>query len=103
MWWRHIPTRLALLYSPVAHILIAISGIGHVRLVSQIGDTFGGFYWAIDTDQQIVIVSTPPQLPSFGVSAGSVTSVDHIVGVQFKDKHGKAFSFKGTNALSEAY
>ena len=103
MWWRHIQPRLALLYSLVALVLIAISVTGHVRLVSQIGDTFGGFYWATDTDQQIVIVSTPPQLPSFGVSAGSVNSVDHIVGVQFKDKAGKTLLFKGSYALSEAY
>src|SRR5438270_1813673 len=103
MWWRHIQPRLALLYSLVALVLIAISVTGHVRLMSQIGDTFGGFFWAIDTDGQVVVVSTPPQLPSFGISAGSVTSVDHIVRVQLKDNHGKMLSFNGNDALTRAY
>jgi hypothetical protein len=55
--------------------------VGNYRLLSQIGRTFGGFFWAIDTDKQIVIVSTPPQLLPVSLSPGSLTSLDHIVEV----------------------
>ncbi len=45
------------------------------------GKTFGGFFWAIDTDQQVVVVSTPPQLPSFGAAPGSLTNSTELTGV----------------------
>ena len=103
MWWRHIKPRFALLYILVAVALVAISILGHARLISQINHTFGGFFWAIDTDGQVVVVSTPPQLPPFDVSAGSVMSIDHIVRVQLKDGHGLTHSFTGSDALNDAY
>ena len=92
--WRQLRLRLTLLYLVVAIALLIISGIGHARLLSQVGQTFGGFFWAIDTDKQVVVVSTPPELPSFAVSPGSLTSLDHIIGVK-----------NGTNVstLSDAY
>ena len=58
-----------------------MSVVGNYRLLSQVGHTFGGFFWAIDTDKQIVVVSTPPQLPPIALSPGSLTSLDHIVRV----------------------
>ncbi len=79
--WRQLRLRLTLTYLVVALILLFLSGIGHVRLLNQVGRTFGGFFWAIDTDSQVVVVSTPPQLPPFAVPPGSLTSLDHIVGV----------------------
>lgn len=79
--WRQLRLRLTLSYLVVALILLFLSGIGHVRLLNQVGRTFGGFFWAIDTDRQVVVVSTPPQLPPFAVPPGSLTSLDHIVGV----------------------
>ena len=79
--WRQLRLRLTLTYLVVALILLFLSGIGHVRLLNQVGRTFGGFFWAIDTDRQVVVVSTPPQLPPFAVPPSSLTSLDHIVGV----------------------
>ncbi len=79
--WRQLRLRLTLLYLVIALILLILSGIGHARIVSQVGRTFGGFFWAIDTNRQVVVVSTPPQLPSFSVSPASLTSLDHITGV----------------------
>jgi anti-sigma regulatory factor (Ser/Thr protein kinase) len=79
--WRQLRLRLTLTYLVVALILLFLSGIGHARLLNQVGRTFGGFFWAIDTDRQVVVVSTPPQLPPFAVPPGSLTSLDHIVGV----------------------
>ncbi len=81
LWWRQMRLRLTLLYLVVALALLLISATGHMRLLSEIGHTFGGFYWAIDTDGQVVVVSTPPQLPPFGASASSLTSTDHILTV----------------------
>ena len=79
--WRQLRLRLTLTYLVVALILLFLSGIGHVRLLNQVGRTFGGFFWAIDTDSQVVVVSTPPQLPPFAVPPSSLTRLDHIVGV----------------------
>ena len=79
--WRRLRLRLTIVYLVIALILLYLSGVGNVRLLSQVGQTFGGFFWAIDTDRQVVVVSTPPQLPSFAVSPGSLTNLDHIVGV----------------------
>ncbi|HEX9131979.1 MAG TPA: hypothetical protein VF844_06780 [Ktedonobacteraceae bacterium] len=79
--WRQLRLRLTLTYLVVALILLILSGVGNARLLHQIGRTFGGFFWAIDTDNQVVVVSTPPQLPPFAVPPGSLTSLDHIVGV----------------------
>ncbi|HEX6109640.1 MAG TPA: hypothetical protein VFZ02_09535, partial [Ktedonobacteraceae bacterium] len=79
--WQRLRLRLTLVYLVIALILLYLSGVGNVRLLSQVGQTFGGFFWAIDTDRQVVVVSTPPQLPPFAVSPGSLTNLDHIVGV----------------------
>jgi anti-sigma regulatory factor (Ser/Thr protein kinase) len=65
----------------MALILLFLSIVGNYRLLSQVGRTFGGFFWAIDTNKQIVIVSTPPQLPPISLSPGSLTGLDHIVEV----------------------
>ncbi len=101
MWWRHTQLRLALVYGIIALALVAISITGQMRLLNEVGKTFGGFFWAIDTDGRIVVVSTVPQQPAFSISAGSVTSVDHIVSVQNSDN--KQLSYRGYEALTMAY
>lgn len=82
--WGQLRLRLTLLYLVVAIILLILSGIGHARFLRQIGLTFGGFFWAIDTDREVVVVSTAPESPAFPVSPGSLTSFDHIVQVNNK-------------------
>lgn len=79
--WQRLRRRLALLYLAVALVLLILSGIGHARLLSQVGRTFGGFFWAIDTEGQVVVVSTPSGLPAFSVSPGSVISLEQLVRV----------------------
>src|SRR6266699_2082675 len=79
--WRRLRLRLTILCLVIALILLFLSVIGNYRLLSQVGRTFGGFFWAIDTDKQIVVVSTPPQLPPIALSPSSLTSLDHIVKV----------------------
>jgi anti-sigma regulatory factor (Ser/Thr protein kinase) len=84
-WWRHLRLRLTLLYMIVACILLLLSAIGHVRILSQVGQTFGGFFWGIDTDRQVDIVSVPSQLPPLDASPGSLTGTDHLVKVNGSD------------------
>ena len=79
--WRPLRLRLTIVYLVIALLLLLLSVAGNYRLLSQVGHTFGGFFWAIDTDKQIVVVSTPPQLPPIALSPGSLTSLDHIVKV----------------------
>ncbi len=80
-WWQRIRPRLTILYIAFALILLLISGAGHLHLLSEVGQTFGGFFWAIDTDGRVVVVSTPTQLPSFGNTASSFTGTDYVVEV----------------------
>ena len=89
-WWRRLRPRFIILYLLVALALVVISAIGQMRLLREVGNTFGGFFWATDTDGQVVVASTLPQLPSFGVSASSLTSTDHIIGIRVTGKHGQA-------------
>ena len=77
----HLRLRLTLGYLVIATALILISGAGHLRLLNEVGRTFGGFFWAIDTSGQVVVVSTPPQLSPFGAVASSINSNDAIVAV----------------------
>ncbi len=77
----HLRFRLTLGYIVLAAALLLLSGVGHLRVLNEVGRTFGGFFWAIDTNGQVVIVSTPPQLPPFGAYASSVSSDDTIVAI----------------------
>lgn len=79
--WKHLRRRLTLLYLVVGIALLIISGYGHARLLGEIGKTFGGFFWANDTDSEVVVVSTPPQLPAFTALPGSLTSTTILTGV----------------------
>lgn len=78
-WWRRLRPRLTVLYLFIALVLLIISGSGHARLLHEVGNTFGGFFWAVDTDGSVVVVSTPPQLVRFAVPANSLTMNTHIV------------------------
>ena len=79
--WRRLRLRLILFYLIVGTALLIISGIGHARLLSEVGKTFGGFFWAIDTDNNYVVVSTTPQFSSFGAAPGSLTNSTVLTGV----------------------
>jgi signal transduction histidine kinase len=84
-WWRQLRLRLTILYLIVACFLLVLSAIGHARILSQNGETFGGFFWGIDTDGQVDIVSVPAQLPPLDASPASLTGSDHLVGVNGKN------------------
>ncbi len=93
-WWQKRRPWLIALYIVVALALVIISGTGHKRLLDEVGKTFGGFFWAIDTDNQVVIVSTPTQLPPFEVKAASFVTNPHIIAVN---------NVKGIAGMSRAF
>lgn len=94
-WWQQLRSRLTLIYILVALILLGLSVVGHIRLLNEVGKTFGGFFWAIDnTDGQVVVVSTPPQLPPVPISADSLTSNSRIIAIN---------GLKGSESFTRVY
>ena len=88
--------RLTIFYLAIALVLLALSATGHQRLLSEVGSRFGGFFWAIDTDTggDVVVVSTPSQLPSFELKADSLTSTTRIIAIN---------GLKGANNFTQVY
>src|SRR5947209_7777766 len=81
-WWNRLRPRLTIVYLVVALALLALSTVGHIRLLSELGHTFGGFFWAIDTDGETVVVSPSQLMPvAVPISANSLTSTDSIIAV----------------------
>jgi len=78
-WWQHLRPRFIVIYIVIAVALLLISATGHIRLLNEVGKTFGGFIWAVDTDGGVVVVSTPAQLPPTKVTANSLTNNTHIL------------------------
>jgi anti-sigma regulatory factor (Ser/Thr protein kinase) len=105
VWWQRLRPRLIALYVLVALIVLMLSAIGHLRLLGEVDHTFGGFFWAVDSNNRIVVVSTPPSLPEFGIVVGSLTNQDYIVKVQVKDARipGGLATYTGGSALMDAY
>jgi signal transduction histidine kinase len=82
-WWSHLRPRLSIFYLLLALCLLALSVLGHQRLLNEVGKTFGGFFWAVDTDSggYVVVTSTPLQLPPFDVKADSLTTTTQIIAI----------------------
>ena len=78
-WWQRLRPRFIVIYIVIAVALLLISATGHIRLLNEVGKTFGGFIWAVDTDGGIVVVSTPSQLPPTKATANSLTKNTHIL------------------------
>ena len=72
-------SRFIVIYIVIAVALLLISAAGHIRLLHEVGKTFGGFIWAVDTDGGVVVVSTPSQLPPSTATANSLTNNTHIL------------------------
>lgn len=82
-WWLRLRPRLTIFYLVVALCLLALSATGHQRLLNEVGKTFGGFFWAVDTDSgnNVVITSIPLQLPPFEVKADSLTTTTQVIAI----------------------
>src|SRR5690242_5795932 len=76
-WWQFWRTRLILLYLALALALLLMSGAGHLRILSETGKTFGGFFWAI-VDGRLAVVSVPSSLPPFEARTSSLTTSTSI-------------------------
>ncbi|HEX7733816.1 MAG TPA: hypothetical protein VF458_03110 [Ktedonobacteraceae bacterium] len=61
--------------------MLAISFTGQMRLLHEVGATFGGFIWGIDSDGQVIVVSTLPGQPAFAGEPSSLGSSQTIVRV----------------------
>jgi signal transduction histidine kinase len=99
VWWQSLRPKLTILYVGIAILLLLFSGAGHLRLLNEVGKVFGGFTWDIDSDNRdgtdkVVIISIPPQLPSFAISADSVSNSTHITAVNGQ---------KGSAGIEQAY
>ncbi len=68
-----------MVYLAIALALLIISGAGQLRLLAEIGQVFGGFFWTIDSDGHVIIVFPSPQLSAFGAFQNSLTSTDYVV------------------------
>lgn len=70
IWWKKLKFRLLIFYLLVSVALLAISISGQIRLLNEVGHTFGGFIWGIDADRQTVFVFTATSsLPSDSVTS----------------------------------
>ncbi len=93
-WWRRLRPRLMVVYLAIALALLIISGAGQLRLLAEIGQVFGGFFWTIDSDGQVIIVFPSSQLSAFGAFQNSLTSTDYVVAANGQ---------KGPAALAHLY
>lgn len=73
-----------------------VSGAGHWRLLQQVDKVFGGFFWAINTDGRVVVVSTPPRLPPLPIKTGLFISPDQPAILA-------ANNVKGADGLAQTY
>lgn len=72
--WRTLRLRLLLCYLLVSAGLLAIGLPGQLRLLYEVGHTFGGFIWGLDTDGQVVLLSPlTGQLTLVGEQSSPVT------------------------------
>jgi len=97
VWWQSLRPKLTIIYLSIAVLLLLFSIMGHLRLLNEVGKVFGGFTWTIDTDNktdQVVIISTPPQLPPFAISADSISNSTHVITVN---------GLKGGSGIEQAY
>jgi hypothetical protein len=81
VWWKRLKLRLIMLYLLVSLLLLAISLSGQLRLLNEIGHTFGGFIWGLDADGQVVVASTLSGQPAFAGAPSSLATSETIVRV----------------------
>jgi anti-sigma regulatory factor (Ser/Thr protein kinase) len=84
-WWKTLKFRLLLFYLLVSVGLLAISLLGQVRLLHEVGHTFGGFVWGLNTDGQVVFVSTPSGPSDFAGVPSSLVRDETITRVNGQD------------------
>ncbi len=84
-WWKNLKFRLLILYLLGSLALLALGVLGQVRLLNEVGHTFGGFFWGLNSDSQVVIVSTPAGQSSFAGLPSSLSTDETITRVNGQD------------------
>lgn len=84
-WWKTLKFRLLLFYLLVSVGLLAISLLGQIRLLHEVGYTFGGFVWGLNTDRQVVFVSTLSGPTDFAGVPSSLVRDETITQVNGQD------------------
>lgn len=95
IWWKKLKLRLLIFYLLVSAALLAVSVLGQIRLLNEVGHTFGGFTWALDADRQVVFVSamtslatsatTPSCSTTFTGVPSSLSTSETIISVNGQD------------------
>ncbi|HEY3993968.1 MAG TPA: hypothetical protein VGM01_13965 [Ktedonobacteraceae bacterium] len=79
--WKHLKFRLLILYLLASLVLLTISLLGQLRLLNEVGHTFGGFIWGLDSEGRVVVVSTLSGQPAFAGEPSSLGTSETIVRV----------------------
>jgi len=83
--WKTLKFRLLVFYLLVSALLLAMGLLGQVRLLSEVGHTFGGFIWGRDADGQVVIAFALPGQPAFAGEPSSLNTNETIALVNGQD------------------
>lgn len=79
--WDTLKIRLLLFYLLASLLLLILSLVGQLRLLNEVGHTFGGFLWEPGAEKQVVVIATftdqsafagEPLLPGSGAIIASV-------------------------------
>lgn len=82
---KRLKLRLLVFYLLASLVLLAIGLLGQLRLLNEVGHTFGGFLWGFNTDGQVVIVSSLSGQPSFSGEPSSLVTNETIERVNGRD------------------
>lgn len=63
--WNTLKVRLLLCYLLVSAGLLALGMLGQLRLWHEVGRTFGGFLWGLDTNGQVLLIVPLAGQPAF--------------------------------------
>jgi anti-sigma regulatory factor (Ser/Thr protein kinase) len=79
--WKTLKHRSLIIYLLISATLLTIGMLGQFRLLNEVKHTFGGFIWELDTDRQVIIVSTIFGQPSFAGQRFSFSTSDILTRV----------------------
>jgi len=79
--WNTLKVRLLLCYLLVSAGLLALGLLGQLRLWHEVGRTFGGFIWGLDTDGRVLLVVPLTGQPDFAGEPFSLLRDETIIRV----------------------
>ena len=85
IWWKTLKKRLLLCYLLISLAFLAISVLGQIRLLHEVGRTFGGFVWGLNTANEVVVVAALANQPAFAGGPSSLLTNETITSVNGQD------------------